>query len=61
MSKVNEIQTGYVPTEVYKVEQFGNTFKLIDSPLVLKLVLLELPQVYRKGAFKEGEGRSSLH
>ena len=26
-----EIKQGYVPNEVYKVEQFGNTFKLIDS------------------------------
>ena len=28
---MNEIKKGYVPNEVYKVEQFGNTFKLIDT------------------------------
>ena len=44
MSKMNEFKVGYVSTEVYKVEMFGNTFKLIDTQGV-KLVLLELPQV----------------
>jgi len=28
---MNEIKTGYVPNEVYKVEKFGNTWKLIDT------------------------------
>ena len=28
---MNEIKKGYVPNEVYKVEQFGNKFKLIDT------------------------------
>ena len=28
---MNEIKTGYVPNEVYKVEQFGNSWKLIDT------------------------------
>ena len=28
---MSEIKTGYVPNEVYKVETFGNTFKLIDT------------------------------
>ena len=28
---MNEIKKGYVPNEVYKVEKFGNTFKLIDT------------------------------
>ena len=28
---MTEIKKGYVPNEVYKVEQFGNTFKLIDT------------------------------
>ena len=54
MSKVNEIQTGYVPTEVYKVEQFGNTFKLIDTAGV-KVGTLGATTGVRKGAFKEGK------
>ena len=37
---MNEIKKGYVPNEVYKVEKFGNTFKLIDTS-ALRLVLLE--------------------
>ena len=28
---MNEFKVGYVSTEVYKVEKFGNTFKLIDT------------------------------
>ena len=36
---MNEIKKGYVPNEVYKVEKFGNTFKLIDTS-GNKLVLL---------------------
>ena len=31
MSKMKEFKVGYISTEVYKVEKFGNTFKLIDS------------------------------
>ena len=37
---MNEIKKGYVPNEVYKVEKFGNTFKLIDTSEALRLVLL---------------------
>ena len=45
MNEMNEFKVGYVSKEVYKVEKFGNTFKLIDTQGVLKLVLSELPQV----------------
>ena len=34
-----KLKQGYIPNEVYKVEQFGNTFKLIDTQGVTKLVL----------------------
>ena len=51
---MNEIQTGYVPNEVYKVEQFGNTFKLIDTQGV-KVGTLGATTGVRKGAFNEGK------
>ena len=54
MSKMNEIKKGYVPTEVYKVEQFGNTFKLIDTAGV-KVGTLGATTGVRKGAFNEGK------
>ncbi len=50
---MNEIQTGYVPNEVYKVEQFGNTFKLIDSQGV-KVGTLGATTGVRKSAFNQG-------
>ena len=28
---MTDLKQGYVPNEVYKVEQFGNSFKLIDT------------------------------
>ena len=28
---MTDLKVGYVPNEVYKVETFGNTFKLIDT------------------------------
>ena len=51
---MNEIKKGYVPNEVYKVEQFGNTFKLIDTAGV-KVGTLGATTGVRKGAFKEGK------
>jgi len=50
---MKEIQKGYVPNEVYKVEQFGNTFKLIDTQGV-KVGTLGATTGVRKSAFKEG-------
>ena len=54
MSKVNEIQTEYIQTEVYKYEKFGNTFKLIDTAGV-KVGTLGATTGVRKGAFNEGK------
>ncbi len=51
---MNEIKKGYVPNEVYKVEQFGNTFKLIDTAGV-KVGTLGATTGVRKGAFNEGK------
>ena len=51
---MKEIQKGYVPNEVYKVEQFGNTFKLIDTQGV-KVGTLGATTGVRKGAFNEGK------
>ena len=50
---MKEIQKGYVPNEVYKVEQFGNTFKLIDTQGV-KVGTLGATTGVRKSAFKQG-------
>jgi len=49
---MNEIKKGYVPNEVYKVEQFGNTFKLIDTAGV-KVGTLVLPLVLGKAPSKK--------
>jgi hypothetical protein len=49
----NEIKSGYVPNEVYKVEQFGNTFKLIDTAGV-KVGTLGATTGVRKSAFNQG-------
>jgi MoxR-like ATPase len=45
---------GLVPNEVYKVEQFGNTFKLIDTNGV-KIGANGISTSTRKGAFNEGK------
>ena len=49
----NENQVGYVSTEVYKVEQFGNTFKLIDT-MGVKVGTLGATTGVRKSAFNKG-------
>ena len=51
---MSEIKTGYVPNEVYKVETFGNTFKLIDTAGV-KVGTLGATTGVRKSAYKEGK------
>lgn len=51
---MNEFKVGYVSTEVYKVEQFGNTWKLIDSQGT-KVGTLGATTLTRKTAFKEGK------
>ena len=51
---MTEIKKGYVPNEVYKVEQFGNTFKLIDT-MGNKVGTLGATTGVRKGAFNEGK------
>ena len=51
---MNEIKKGYVPNEVYKVEQFGNTFKLIDT-MGNKVGTLGGTTGVRKGLFNEGK------
>lgn len=52
MSK--DFQTGFVKNEVYKVEQFGNTWKLIDT-MGTKVGTLGATTLTRKNAFKEGK------
>jgi nitric oxide reductase NorQ protein len=54
MNEMNEFKVGYVSTEVYKVEQFGNTWKLIDSQGT-KVGTLGATTLTRKTAFKEGK------
>ena len=51
---MNEIKKGYVPNEVYKVEKFGNTFKLIDTSGV-KVGTLGATTGVRKGAYNDGK------
>ena len=51
---MNEIKTGYVPNEVYKVEQFGNTWKLIDTA-GNKVGTMGATTLTRKNAFNEGK------
>ena len=46
---MNEIKKGYVPNEVYKVEKFGNTFKLIDTSESVKVGTLGHTKSVRKG------------
>lgn len=49
----NTIQ-GYISTEVYKVEQFGNSFKLIDTNGT-KVGTLGIGTYTRKNAFENGQ------
>ena len=49
-----DFQIGLVPNEVYKVEQFGNSFKLIDTQ-GNKVGTLGVTTGTRKGAFNEGK------
>ena len=47
-----DFQIGFVKNEVYKVEQFGNSFKLIDTQGT-KVGTLGATTSTRKGAFNE--------
>jgi hypothetical protein len=49
-----DFQTGFVKNEVYKVEQFGNSFKLIDTQGT-KVGTMGVTTGTRKGAFNEGK------
>ena len=49
-----DFQTGLVPNEVYIVEQFGNSFKLIDTKGT-KVGTMGVTTGTRKGAFNEGK------
>ena len=49
-----DFQTGLVPNEVYKVEQFGNSFKLIDTN-DNKVGTMGVTTGTRKKAFNQGE------
>ena len=51
---MTDLKVGYVPNEVYKVEQFGNTFKLIDTA-GNKVGTLGATTGVRKGDFNEGK------
>jgi hypothetical protein len=51
---MTDFKTGYVPNEVYKVETFGNTFKLIDTQ-GNKVGTLGATTLTRKSAFNEGK------
>ena len=50
---MKDFKIGFVTNEVYKVEQFGNSFKLIDSK-VSKVGTMGIGTGTRKGAFNEG-------
>ena len=50
----NKNKQGYVPNEVYKVEQFGNSFKLIDTAGV-KVGTMGATTKNRKNAFLQGK------
>ena len=49
-----DFQIGFVKNEVYKVEQFGNSFKLIDTQGT-KVGTMGVTTSTRKGAFNEGK------
>ena len=51
---MTDLKQGYVPNEVYKVEQFGNSFKLIDTQGV-KVGTMGATTTNRKNAFKQGK------
>jgi MoxR-like ATPase len=51
---MRDLQSGFVANEVYKVEQFGNTFKLIDIQ-GNKVGTNGVSTSTRKGAFGEGK------
>jgi nitric oxide reductase NorQ protein len=51
---MTDFKTGFVPNEVYKVEQFGNSWKLIDTQGT-KVGTLGVTTGTRKGAFNEGK------
>ena len=51
---MTDFTTGLVPNEVYKVEQFGNSFKLIDTQGT-KIGTMGVGTSTRKGAFNEGK------
>ena len=51
---MTDLKVGYVPNEVYKVETFGNTFKLIDTQ-GNKVGTLGATTSTRKGAYNEGK------
>ena len=50
---MTDFKTGFVPTEVYKVEMFGNTFKLIDTK-GNKVGTLGVNTLSRKEAYEKG-------
>ena len=49
----SDFKAGFIPTEVYKVEAFGNSFKLIDTK-GKKVGTLGIGTGNRKSAFEEG-------
>jgi len=52
--KNKDFTTGLVPNEVYKIEQFGNSFKLIDTDGT-KIGTMGITTGTRKKAFQNGE------
>ena len=56
---MTEIQYGYQPTEVYKVETFGNTFKLINTNGE-KVGTLGISTSTRKNAYKNNQAIQSF-
>jgi hypothetical protein len=52
-SKMTDYKTGFIPTEVFKVEMFGNTFKLIDTK-GNKVGTLGVNTLSRKEAYEKG-------
>ena len=50
---MTDFKVGYIPTEVYKVEAFGNSFKLIDTK-GNKVGTLGINTNSRKTAYEEG-------
>jgi nitric oxide reductase NorQ protein len=52
-SKMTDFKTGFIPTEVFKVEMFGNTFKLIDTK-GNKVGTLGVNTLSRKEAYEKG-------